>query len=338
MSTQTAPAAPAAAAPAAGAPTHVTAAQSTGYQPSVPAAQPAVVENTPKSPELPGGDPKIQLAVDKPADPAVAKPSEPVAPAVEPAKAADPAAPEFKLPDEYKDKPWASKIKTQDDLYKQIDSLNALVGKKAVVPNLKEATPEEREAFYSQLRGKDAAEYVIPINPAFPTPADTQPVVAKLFMDNGVSPTQADAIIKGYQELGAKQLAEQYNPDGFKAAMTTAFGVDWEKTTGQVRNTIKGMMNADDAKALDTVPNNLLGVVYRTLGNVVKAYGIKETDSAHFATTGKAAPTDVNSLRQGLRDKLNSLSMRPHTSAEQQSIIDELNATYTHDPRLQQQG
>lgn len=335
--TETATAAPAAAAPAAaaGSPTHVSTAQSTGYQPTTPAAQPASAEAKPADAPNPA---IAQPAGEKPADAAAAKPAEAAAPAAEPAKAADAAAAELKLPDEHKEKPWASKIKTQDDLYKQIDNLTALVGKKAVVPNLKEATPEEREAFYSQLRGKDAAEYVIPVNPAFPTPADTQPVVAKLFMDNGVSPTQADAIIKGYQELGAKQLAAQYDPEGFKTSMTTAFGADWEKTTGQVRNTIKGMMNADDAKALDTIPNNLLGVVYRTLGNVVKAYGIKETDSAHFASTGKAAPTDMNSVRQGLRDKLNSLSMRPHTSAEQQSIIDELNATYTHDPRLQQQG
>lgn len=331
-------AAPAAAAPAAaaGAPTHVSAAQSTGYQPVTPSAQPAVAEPAAKPVETPAiQQPMVET---KPADPAAAKPAESVAPVVDPAKPTDPTAPEFKLPDEYKDKPWASKIKTQDDLYKQIDTLTGLVGKKAVVPNLKDATPEEREAFYSQLRGKDAAEYPMPTNTTVPIPDDTQPAVAKMFMDNGISPVQAEGFLKEYMGLREKQIAQFYDPEGFKASMQTAFGADWEKTTGQVRNTIKGMMSPEDAKALDGIPNNMLGVVYRTLGNVVKAYGIKETDSAHFASTGKAAPTDVNSMRQGLRDQLTALTMRPHTSAEQQGIIDQLNATYTNDPRLQQQG
>lgn len=317
-----APAAPAAAAPAAGStPTHAIAAPSAGYTPQNPA---------------PAADPA------KPADQAAAKPADPAAPAAaDPAKPADPAAAkpaegEFKLPDEYKDKSWAAKIKTQDDLYKQLDNLTAAVGKKTVVPNLKDATPEEREAFYSQLRGKDASEYPIPDNKAFPTPPETQGVVAKLFMDNGVSPVQAEAIIKGYQELGAKQLAAQFEPEGFKTSMKTAFGDDWENVTGQVRNTIKGMMNADDQKALDSIPNHLLGVVYRTLGNTIKAFGVKETDTAHFGPGGKAAPSDIASVRQGLRDQLAALSMRPHTEMEKQAIIDQITKSYENDPRLKQ--
>lgn len=343
----TEPAAPAAAAapaaPATSAPTHVSQAHTTDYQAAAPAK---AAEPSPAAPAAPAADAKPDTAAmkayltDKAKDvPLDGKTDADIAQLYADTKAKEPAVTmDFKLPDEYKDKPWAAKVKSQDDLYKQIDNLSTLVGKKAVVPNLKEATPEEREAFYAQLRGKDAGEYVIPVNPAFPTPPETQPVVAKLFMDNGVSPTQADAIIKGYQELGAKQVAAQFDPDGFKSSMLTAFGSDWEKTTGQVRNTIKGMMNADDQKALDAIPNSQLGVVYRTLGNVIKAYGIKETDSAHFAGSGKAAPTDVTAVRQGLRDQLASLSMRPHTAAEQQQIIAKLNDTYTNDPRLVQAG
>lgn len=321
--TGAAPAAPTT--PAAGSPTYVSQPHKTDYQPASPAAA------APAQPAAPAAEPA------KPAEPAVQPPAvepKPAEGAPDPAKV--PPEGEFKLPDEYKDKSWAAKIKSQDDLYKQIDNLTALAGKKSVVPNLKEATPEAREEFYAQLRGKDAAEYPIPSNPAFPTPPETQPVVAKLFMDNGVSPTQAEAIIKGYQEMGAKQIAAQYDPEGFKASMVTAFGNDWEKVTGQVRNTIKGMMNADDQKVLENLPNHMLGTVYRTLGNTIKAFGVKETDNAHFSGPGKAAPSDVGSVRQGLRDQLAALSMRPHTSDEQKSIIDQLNKTYENDPRLQQ--
>lgn len=261
------------------------------------------------------------------------------------AKAKEPAPSEFKLPDEYKDKPWAAKVKSLEDVYKQIDTLDTLKGKKSVVPNLKDATAEEREAFYSQLRGKDATEYVIPENPAFPTPPETQAVVAKLFMDNGVSPTQAEAIIKGYQELGATQLAQQFDPEGMKKSMETAFGPEWEKTTGAVRNTIKSMMNEDDQKALDHIPNNILGLVYRTMGNTIKAvnetlakYGAKETFAHLNAPNGGVGPTDMNSQREGWRNELAALSSRPHTYDEQQVIIAKIAKSYENDPRLQQQG
>jgi hypothetical protein len=339
-------ASPAAAAPAAAAtlPTHVTQQQPTGYQPSTPAvADPAAASAQPVGGVTTAADannpakqqPAVETKVDDPAKIAAA----------DPAKGADPAQPEFKLPDEYKDKAWAGKIKSQDDLYKQIDTLTALVGKKVVVPNLKEATPEDREAFYAQMRGKDAAEYAIPANPAFPTPPETQPAVAKLFMDNGVSPVQAEAIIKGYQELGAKQIAQNFDPEGFKTSMTTAFGNDWEKVTGAVRNTITAMMSPEDAKQLDSIPNHLLGTVYRTLGNTIKAvdetlkkYGATETFAHLQAPNGKVAATDLVSQRAGLREQMTALSMRPHTSDEMQTLIKALDETYVRDPRLTQQG
>lgn len=338
---------PAAAAPApAGAPTHVTQTQATGYQPTTPATTPAPAA-TPAPTAAPSPIPSQTPAPTSVPSP-TASPSATPVPTPQPTAEQKPPEPtktpgleqpqgEFKVPDEYKDKPWAAKVKSLDDLYKQIDTLDALKGKKSIAPNLKDATPEEREAFYAQLRGKEASEYQMPTT-SVPIPEDTQPAVAKLFMDNGISPTQAEPFLKGYLELREKQIAQYYNPDDFKKSMETAFGPEWEKTTGQVRNTIKGMMNPEDQKALDAIPNHLLGLVYRTLGNTVKAYGIKETDSAHFQGSGKAAPSNVNDVRQGLRDQLSALSMRPHTDAEQQDILTKLNATYENDPRLQQQA
>lgn len=359
--TETAPAAPAAApvAPAAQ-PTHVSQAHKTDYQPQAPAAQPVAAQPGTQEPQKPAIS---QPTADKPDTAAMkayltdkakdvpldGKTDADIAQLYADTKAKEtppkPTDVEFKLPDEYKDKSWAAKVKSQDDLYKQLDNLSSLVGKKAVVPNLKDASPEEREAFYAQLRGKDAAEYQIPKVGTVPIPEDTQPVIAKLFMENGISPTQAEPFLKGYLELREKQIAEYYNPDGFKQSMLTAFGSDWETTTGAVRNTIKSMMNADDQKALDAIPNNLLGVVYRTLGNTVKAvdatlkkYGATETFAHLQAPNGQVASTDLAGMRQGLRDQLAALSMRPHEAGEKDAIIQKLTESYKNDPRIQQAG
>lgn len=340
---------PAAAAPAAGAPTHVSQAHTTDYQPGTPA--PAAATPAPAAAATPtpapaadakpdGAAMKAYLAEHAKETSLEGKSDADIAQLYADTKAKAPA--EFKLPDAYKDKPWAAKVKSLDDVYKQIDTLDSLKGKKSVVPNLKDATPEEREAFYAQLRGKDAAEYQIPNDTSVPIPANTQPVVAKLFMDNGISPVQAESFLKGYLQLREKQIADFYNPDGFKTSMETAFGPEWEKTTGAVRNTIKGMMNADDQKALDALPNNMLGVVYRTLGNTIntvnetlKKYGATETFAHLQAPNGKAAATDLAGQRQGIRDQMTALSSRPHTAQEQQALSDALAKTYENDPRLQ---
>lgn len=339
-------------------PTHATQANTTDYQPQAPAAQPAAAQpgvQEPQKPAIqqPAGEKPDAAAMkaylnEKAKDVSLeGKSDADIAQLYADANAketvAKPADAEFKLPDEYKDKPWAAKVKSIDDLYKQIDTLDALKGKKSIVPNLKDSTPEEREAFYAQLRGKDAAEYQIPKVGSVPIPEDTQPVIAKLFMENGISPTQAEPFLKGYLELREKQIAEYYNPEGFKKSMEIAFGADWEKTTGAVRTTIKSMMNADDQKALDAIPNNLLGVVYRTMGNTINAvnetlkkYGATESFAHLSAPGGKVAQTDIGSQRQTWRNELAALSMRPHEAGEKDAIIQKIADSYKNDPRLTQ--
>lgn len=253
-------------------------------------------------------------------------------PAAPPAPKAPDAPVDFKLPDEYKDKPWASKIKSQDDLYKQIDNLDKLAGKKAVIPDLTKATPEEREAFYAQTRPKSADEYAF--TPDVPLDPTIKSGVTEMLMKNGISATQGNEIIKSYQAMEQQLLTKQFDPKDMQTAMETAFGKDWQTITGQTRNTLKGLMTPSDQTQLDAIPNVYLSLIYRTLGNVVKAYGIKETDQAHLQGGGAPAPADVNGVRQGLRDQMNALSSRPHTEPQMKELRDKLTATYKNDPRL----
>lgn len=243
---------------------------------------------------------------------------------------------DFKIPDAYKDKPWASKVKSIDDVYKQLDNLDSLAGKKAIIPDLKTATPEQKEAFYAQLRGKDANEYVIPDNPAFPTTPETKTAVTEMFMKNGISPVQANEITKSYQEFGAKMMAEQFDPEGMKTQLTEAFGKDWEAITRQTRNTIKGMMTPADQAMLDKMPNNYLAPIYRTLGNVIQKYGIRETDAAHFTgAVGSAVAGDMVQQRALIRGELNKLGDQPHTIDQANALRQKLADTYKNDPRIQ---
>ena len=317
---------PAAAAPAAGAPTHVSQAPPTGYQPQTPTQQPTGVADPAKEPQTPANP---QPAVEKAADPANPTP-------------ADPAAPEFKLPEEYKDKAWASKVKSLEDVYKQIDTLDSLKGKKMVVPNLKDASPEDREAFYAQMRGKDATEYTIPDNDQFKATDLMKEGVPKLFMDNGISPVQAEAVIKGYQELGLKALAAERDPEVFKGTMKQEFGEQWEPAVAKARNAITTMLGDAAQAELDTLPNSALAIMYRNQNKLVdavnatlKKYGATESFAHLGAPAGAVQPNDMGAQRQAWRTELAALSMRPHEAAEKDAIIQKIADSYKNDPRLQ---
>ncbi len=250
-------------------------------------------------------------------------------------------APEFKVPDEYKDKPWASKVKTEADLWKQLENTQALVGKKTVIPDLAKADEKTREEFYAQLRPKSADEYQFSAEVAIDPNMKTG--VAELLMKNGISATQGNEIIKGYQEIEQKELALQFDPEGMKKSLEAAFGKDWEAITGGTRQALKGIMSEEDNKQLEAIPNVYLGLIYRTLGNTQKAvqnmmkkYGVKETSLAHFAEGGATAPGDINQVRSGIRAQIAALGGRVHTEAQVMELRNKLAATYTAetDPRM----
>ena len=244
---------------------------------------------------------------------------------------------DFKIPDAYKDKPWAAKVKSMDDVFKQLDNLDQLAGKKSIVPDLKTATPEEREAFYAQTRPKDLNAYVIAdeIN-GFPIAPETKEGVRKIFSENGISEVQGNAVIEAYNKLGDAMIKKQFDVEDLKATMKANFGDQGEAVIGKVRNTIKGMMTPEDQAMLDRMPNNYLGPVYRTLGNVIQRFGVKETDTAHFQGAGNAGGTaqDVVTQRAGIRAEIAKLGSQPHTTEEANALRQKLADTYKTDPRL----
>lgn len=240
----------------------------------------------------------------------------------DPAKPATP--PPFKVPDAYKDKPWAAKIKTEEDLFKQIDTLDALKGKKQVVPDFKTATPAEIEQYYAQTRpeNKDAYQFGENTDPAL------KGTIADSMFKNGISATQANAIIKDYQAAEAKAVEGMFSAEGMNAELEKAFGAEWKEVGGLTARILKQNLNAGDAAMMDKLPNQFLGLVYRMANNLIKGYGIKESGAHTEAGAGAQQPADVAAVRADLLKQLLDLQKRPHTAEEKQALIDKRNATY----------
>lgn len=249
--------------------------------------------------------------------------------------------PSFAVPDAYKEKSWAGKVKSQDDVYKLIDNLDQLVGKKVLTEiDYSKATQEEIDAHFAKLAPKDKSEYKLNAAAADPAVADA---IAEAFMKAGVNPHQSNKILgvlaPVIQKIQTDQKTNATSEEGYMKLSKEAFGEDFQKTIGRVEAVLK-QHAPDDAskKVLDDMPNDHRIAVDKTVNKIIEGYeariakimkdhGIKETGAQ--ADGGQGAPTsNVDTQRKELRAQIRQIYSRPHTAAEKQALIDKLNATY----------
>lgn len=230
----------------------------------------------------------------------------------------------FKVPDAYKDKPWASKIKSEDDLYKQIDTLDTLKGKKTVVPDFKTAKPEEVEAYFNALRPAEKTAYTMPEG-ADKVYSETLP---DILHSSGISEYQSGKLMPQLAKLQADIFENATSAEGFKDAMTKSFGDKFDGVVAGVVKEHKTHLSVEDQKMMDTMPNEYLAMVYRLTENMRKAYGASESGDAHVEGKGGVQPPDIGAQRKQLRADIAALDSKPHTAEDRQKLVDALQATY----------
>ena len=265
--------------------------------------------------------------------PAETKPAEPVK--AEEVKPVD-AATAYKVPEEYKDKPWASKVKSEADLWKQLAASQELIGKKTIAPiDFKTATPEEITKYYETMRPAEKSAYKF----AEGSDESIKGVIGDIFFENGVSEVQGNKILEKYQGMEAERMADAVSADGFKAEMTARFTEKYEGDVAAVVKSLEKHMSAEDKVIMENTPNKFLGTIYSAMRAEQKAhaaeiaalkekYGIKETPDAHLQEQGSSQGQDLTAVRAGLRADLHKLSERVHTQAEKDVLINKLNDTY----------
>lgn len=285
-------------------------------------AAPTAAPITPSAPVTPAA----------PADPAA--PPAATTPPITPPAAAEPTP--YKIPDAYKEKPWASKIKSEEDLYKQIDNLTGLVGKKSVAPDFKTATPEAIEEYFAGLRPADKKAY------QFGEGVDEAYVgsVADILYENGISEFQANKLIPAYQALEQKQLEAATSADGFKAVMTEGFGEKYDAVVAHAEGHFKTALSESSQQLLDVMPNQFLRPLYemaeahrKAIADLKKQYGVEENGDAHIEKGGTVQPQDITKVRADLRRQISEIDARPHTAAERQKLVDDLHNTYANQPQ-----
>lgn len=279
----------------------------------------------------------------QPSAPAPAAPASPAAqptgaepPAAQPAQPANtPETSSYKVPDAYKDKPWSANIKSEEDLYKQFDGMQELIGKKTIQPiDYSKATPEEIAAHHSKLAPQDTAAY------KFAVPDDpTAKAVGAAFQKAGVNEFQGQEIIKALSPFFEQLQVQSTSEEGYMKLSQAAFGENYKTALGRAEATLKEVADEADKKVFDDMPNDQRIAVDKVVNKLIdkhaaeiskllKEHGIHETGAQGNGGESKVT-LDLPAQRQALRDQITAVSARPHTAEEKKVLIDKLQATYS---------
>lgn len=271
----------------------------------------------------------------------VGAPSEPVGPItpVEPVAPSEPSTPSepqpIKVPDEYKEHGWAKKeFKTQDDLFKEIAELQTIKGKKQVPFDYENATDNEKAEYLKSTRPENIDAYNWGEEGTF-SDSDKE-FFGNMLLEAGIEPYRANKMIEASIKQRESIKNEMFSVDGQKEVLKESFQGegDWEKKAGEVGASLKQNLNEADQKLLESVPNNILGLIYRLQNNTTKAYGIKEGQDRGQGTNPQISGASLEAKRSEIRNKIDSLKYKQGSYKEVAALNKELAATYTNDPRL----
>lgn len=200
-------------------------------------------------------------------------PQEPIATPSEPiATPSEPVSTEFTIPDDYKDKGWAAKVKSPDDLWKALDGAQALIGKKSVVPDFTSGTPEEIESYLDQLRPATPNDYAFPDG----TSDDLKGLYGNIMHFAGVHPSRVEGVLKQVQEYEAAKIAEMQSPEKFDEMTKQAFGADWQKKRDSALGFLRTALPENEQGVLEAIPNEALLAMYKVAAFAQEKYGASE--------------------------------------------------------------
>lgn len=228
----------------------------------------------------------------------------------------------FNIPAEYKEKGWAKNIKTESDLWKTLDNAQALIGKKTIIPNLDEATPQQIEEYYAAMRPKEKTAYQFAENISDNDKAE----IADILYKNGISLKQGNDVIKDYLEFQGKQITKAFDVDDFTNGLKQIYGDNFESQAKSAAAVISKNLSEADRALVEQMPNPYVHMLYRLASSIEKGYGIKESGAA--ATPAASVKVDIEAQRNELRKQIQEANKSPLTLNRKNELVNKLLATY----------
>ena len=249
----------------------------------------------------------------------------------------------FSIPDDYKDRGWAEKIKSNDDLFKAYDNAQSLIGKRPAGIPSQDASDDEWNQFYKAMGRPDEPNYEFTDPEGLPEGFDPTPFkkqAAKILHEAGLTPKQADKVYNEYlkmelesagsqQEQSAeqqKQLDEQYDQ-----LTKEHFGDESEKYENLLKEDfskhVPQSLKETFAKLTD-MPDVLTALMAYTKGKqgeidrVKKEYGQEGSVTTGSQTTGQS----IDEVRRELATLRTSKEARDFTNPKYQEAQERIKA------------
>ncbi len=230
----------------------------------------------------------------------------------------------FAIPEAYKDRGWTAKIKSPDDLWKQIDNLDKLAGKKVAVPDWEKADPKEIDEYIGNLRPKDKSAYQLPDE----VPEGERDGWAGMLHEIGIPAYQANKLVPKFMEHIKAQAAKQYDRDDFFKQAEAKMGAGYKEVIGKAKIAVNGIIPKELAARIDAMPNEHHVAFYEGMKAIMDKFGAKESGAAAEGGESGASKVDKTEERTKIRAEISALEKRPHTIEEKMALNNKLAETY----------
>lgn len=223
----------------------------------------------------------------------------------------------FAIPEEYSDRGWVEKIKSQDDLFKAYDNAQSMIGKRSVPAE--DASDEEWNNFFKQAGAPDdPSEYQFSDVEGIPEDFDMSEFQDKargIMKEAGLTKRQADKLYQLYlkEELSAanqnKESIQSHKAEldkQFDEVTQKMFGDKFEEVSAKAQAFIKETVPAEIIPEIqglaDTNPKALAAIIALTdkaqaqIAEIKQKYGAEDSFVSGQQTASGTSKDDV--LRQ----------------------------------------
>lgn len=225
--------------------------------------------------------------------------------------ASAPQASEFSIPEAYKGKGWAEKIKTPDDVWKSLDSAQSMLGKRpAGIPAL-EASAEEWTKFAEALRPKSADDYGLGAVEGLPEGFDVAPYkekAQKLMHEAGLDKRQADALWKQYMAAEMTSASERNaaRDKEYDEGMAKLFGDKAADAATAAQEIIKATV-PEELRAgfanLKNEPQAMVAVIKALTAMQDEVARVKKEYGVEGGLPGETPPADGKSMDEMVKEQ-----------------------------------
>jgi hypothetical protein len=193
--------------------------------------------------------------------------------------------PEFveKIPEEYRAKPYMEGINSFEDLMKQFDNAQSLIGKRPYeLPH--ENSPQEKwDEFYNKLGRPESPDKYEFKNPELPegvaVDENVDQNIKSIFHEAGLTNEQANAVRNKYLESVAKQQQEQEAQldQEFDKLGDQVFGDRKDEALESAKGMIAEYIPENMKDAFQNLDNKSLMILAGVLDGVKRDYGAEDT-------------------------------------------------------------